>query len=123
MKKSQMLLCDGGRVVVITYHSLEDRICKNYFRYGNFEGRPVKDFYGNDIRPMTQLNKKVVSASESEISDNPRARSAKLRAAFKNPARGADADNYPGSGSQPASEIKSGFGKQQRPGKKKGGSV
>ena len=83
LEKGHALLCDQGRFVVITYHSLEDRLCKNFFRYGNFEGKPVKDFYGNEVRPMRPLNKKVISASVDEITNNPRARSAKLRAAEK----------------------------------------
>lgn len=85
LEKGYSLLCDKGRFVVITYHSLEDRICKNFFRSGNFEGKMVKDFYGNDIRPMEALNKKVISASETEKAENTRARSAKLRAAAKLP--------------------------------------
>lgn len=83
LQKGLDLLDDSGRFVVITYHSLEDRICKNFFRYGNFEGEPVKDFYGNEIRPMKTLHKKVFEAPENEVAENPRARSAKLRAAEK----------------------------------------
>ncbi|MBP3193404.1 16S rRNA (cytosine(1402)-N(4))-methyltransferase RsmH [Natronogracilivirga saccharolytica] len=89
LEKGTALLADDGRFVVITYHSLEDRLCKNYFRTGNFEGRPVKDFYGNDIRPLSVVNKKVISPSEKEQAENPRARSAKLRVARKIPASGA----------------------------------
>ncbi|MDG5767399.1 16S rRNA (cytosine(1402)-N(4))-methyltransferase RsmH [Balneolales bacterium ANBcel1] len=85
LEKGLQLLRDEGRFVVITYHSLEDRLCKNYFRYGNFEGKPVKDFYGNEINPMEVLRKKVIVPSDSEIAENPRARSAKLRVAFKRP--------------------------------------
>lgn len=83
LEKGTGLLIENGRFVVITYHSLEDRICKNFFRYGNFEGKPVKDFYGNEVRPLGLVNKKVVAASETEKNENPRSRSAKLRAAFK----------------------------------------
>ncbi len=79
------MLRSNGRFVVITYHSLEDRLCKNYFRYGNFEGKPVKDFYGNDVRPLNVLTKKVITPSDNEVAANPRARSAKLRAAVKLP--------------------------------------
>ncbi len=79
------MLRENGRFVVITYHSLEDRLCKNYFRYGNFEGKPVKDFYGNDVRPLNVLTKKVITPSDNEVAANPRARSAKLRAAVKLP--------------------------------------
>jgi len=83
LEKGTALLREEGRFVVITYHSLEDRLCKNYFRYGNFEGNPVKDFYGNDITPLRMLTKKVVSPSVNEVAENPRARSAKLRAAVR----------------------------------------
>ncbi len=83
LEKGTALLREEGRFVVITYHSLEDRLCKNYFRYGNFEGKPVKDFYGNDITPLRTLTKKVVSPSVNEVAENPRARSAKLRAAVR----------------------------------------
>ncbi len=83
LEKGTWMLREKGRFVVITYHSLEDRLCKNYFRYGNFEGKPVKDFYGNEISPLRVLNKKVITPSKSEVAANPRARSAKLRAAEK----------------------------------------
>ncbi|MDI6401404.1 16S rRNA (cytosine(1402)-N(4))-methyltransferase RsmH [Balneolaceae bacterium ANBcel3] len=83
LEKGVDMLADRGRMVVITYHSLEDRLCKNFFRYGNFEGKPVKDFYGNDIRPMESLFKRVITPSEEETAENPRARSAKLRAAYR----------------------------------------
>lgn len=94
LDKGAGLLCRDGRFVVITYHSLEDRLCKNYFRYGNFEGKPVKDFYGNDIAPFRVLNKKVLTPQADEVAQNPRARSAKLRAAARNP--GTDAVGWPG---------------------------
>ena len=71
----------GGRLSVITYHSLEDRLVKNYLRTGNFEGKPEKDFYGNIVRPFEPVNRKVIVASDKEISENQRARSAKLRIA------------------------------------------
>lgn len=85
LNKSCTLLASEGRLVVITYHSLEDRICKNFFRFGNFEGVPQKDFYGHDIRPMKSLASKVVTPGENELEQNPRARSAKLRAAVRIP--------------------------------------
>jgi 16S rRNA (cytosine1402-N4)-methyltransferase len=68
----------------LTYHSLEDRLVKNFVRSGNFEGKLEKDFYGNVISPMKPINNKVITASEEEIQRNPRSRSAKLRIAEKN---------------------------------------
>jgi len=68
-----------GRLVVISYHSLEDRLVKNYMRSGNFEGDVEKDFYGNVSSPYEQLNRKVIVPSDEEIKINSRARSAKLR--------------------------------------------
>lgn len=73
----------GGRLVIITYHSLEDKIVKNFMRHGNFEGESQKDFYGNAIVPFKPVNKKVIVPTEKEISTNNRARSAKLRIAEK----------------------------------------
>jgi 16S rRNA (cytosine1402-N4)-methyltransferase len=78
------LLNPGGRLVVIAYHSLEDRLVKNFFRTGNFEGTPVKDFYGRQIAPLTPVTRKALIPSESEQQANPRSRSAKLRIAEKN---------------------------------------
>ena len=73
----------GGRLAVITYHSLEDRMVKNFIKYGNIEGRAEKDFYGNMAAPLKAVNRKPVLPSESEIASNTRARSAKLRIAEK----------------------------------------
>ena len=77
------VLKPGGRLCVISYHSLEDRLVKNFFKTGNFEGELVKDFYGNVETPFTVISRKVIVPSEEEQQSNPRSRSAKLRIAEK----------------------------------------
>jgi 16S rRNA (cytosine1402-N4)-methyltransferase len=77
------LLNQGGRLAVITYHSLEDRVVKNFMRTGNFTGEGTKDFFGNPITPFRLITKKPVIPGEDEIARNNRARSAKLRIAEK----------------------------------------
>ena len=75
------VLKKGGRLAVITYHSLEDRLCKNFMKTGNFEGKLKKDFYGNPVSPFKMINRKVITPAEQELEKNMRARSAKLRIA------------------------------------------
>ncbi|TAL60719.1 MAG: 16S rRNA (cytosine(1402)-N(4))-methyltransferase RsmH [Bacteroidetes bacterium] len=77
------LLNKNGRLVVITYHSLEDRVVKNFMKTGNFEGVEEKDFYGNIQTPFRIINKKGTTPGEEEIANNNRARSARLRIAEK----------------------------------------
>jgi len=77
------VLRPGGRLVVLTYHSLEDRIVKNVIRAGNVEGKVEQDFYGNRLAPLRPVNNKVIVPSDAEQEANPRSRSAKLRIAEK----------------------------------------
>jgi 16S rRNA (cytosine1402-N4)-methyltransferase len=77
------VLKTDGRLVVITYHSLEDRVVKNFMKTGNFQGEENKDFYGNPVTPFRLINKKGIIAGEEELALNNRARSARLRIAEK----------------------------------------
>lgn len=83
LTQALLVLKPGGRLSVISYHSLEDRLVKNFFRTGNFEGTLIKDFYGNVETPFEQINRKVIVPAEEEQQQNPRSRSAKLRIAGK----------------------------------------
>lgn len=83
LEEAKEVLKPGGRLVIISYHSLEDRLVKNFFKTGNFDGEVVKDFYGNIERPFKLITKKALPPSKQEIDQNPRARSAKLRIAEK----------------------------------------
>ena len=83
LEQTVEVLKDGGRMSVITYHSLEDRMVKNFFKTGNVQGKVEKDFFGNLIRPMNPVNKKPIIPSGVEVKENNRARSAKLRVAEK----------------------------------------
>jgi len=83
LEASLEMLKPGGRLVVITYHSIEDRLVKNFMKTGNFEGILQKDLYGNIDTPFILINRKVIVPSDHEMSMNPRSRSAKLRIAEK----------------------------------------
>jgi 16S rRNA (cytosine1402-N4)-methyltransferase len=83
LTQSLEVLNVGGRLVVMSYHSLEDRLVKNFMKTGNFEGDVIKDFYGNIARPFELITKKPLTPGEAEIERNSRSRSAKLRVVEK----------------------------------------
>ena len=83
LQQALEVLKPGGRLVIITYHSLEDRLVKHFMRSGNFEGESQQDFFGNRLSPFLLINNKVITPSKTEIDKNPSVRSAKLRIAEK----------------------------------------
>lgn len=83
LEESAEVLPVGGKLVVISYHSLEDREVKNFLKFGNFEGKPEKDFYGNILKPFKMITRKPILPTPEEVKLNPKSRSAKLRIAEK----------------------------------------
>ncbi len=83
LEQSLKVLRPGGRMCIISYHSLEDRLVKNFIKAGNFEGKMEKDFFGNTTAPLKAVTKKAIIPTPEEVERNPRSRSAKLRVAEK----------------------------------------
>ncbi|MDR0686457.1 MAG: 16S rRNA (cytosine(1402)-N(4))-methyltransferase RsmH, partial [Dysgonamonadaceae bacterium] len=83
LSQTSDLLGKNGRIVILTYHSIEDRLVKNFLKSGNFDGKQEKDFFGNTSSPFKLVNRKVITPDNNEIQINPRSRSAKLRIAEK----------------------------------------
>lgn len=84
LEQTADIMAPGGKLVVMSYHSLEDRLVKNYMKRGSIHGEITKDFFGNVLKPFTEVNRHPIIPNEEEIELNTRARSAKLRIAEKN---------------------------------------